>query len=157
MSKRRAKKSKAPAKSAAPAKQAPIRVNAMDVFRAKDAASKSLVQKMSQTADGFENFVSRLGLNQQNALSDSTYEFDLITRNRLLLEAAYRGSWIAGRGIDCVAEDMTRAGVNITTSKGTKDIPKLKSSMFSSSDLDVAAAQHTMGATLWWVFGRHAD
>lgn len=42
------------------------------------------------TVDGFDNFISRLGLNNDNALSAGTYEFNLVTRNRILLEAAYR-------------------------------------------------------------------
>ncbi len=67
------------------------------------------------TLDGFYNFLSRLGLNNDNTLSDSTYVFNMVTRNRVLLEGAYRGSWIVGAIVDVVAEDMTRAGVNITT------------------------------------------
>lgn len=68
------------------------------------------------TLDGFDNFLSRIGLNNDNALSDSTYVFNLVTRNRVLLEAAYRGSWIVGAVIDSVADDMTREGIDITTS-----------------------------------------
>jgi uncharacterized protein len=68
------------------------------------------------TQDGFDNFLSRIGLNNENALSDSTYTFNLVTRNRILLEASYRGSWIVGAMVDLVAEDMTRAGVDITAS-----------------------------------------
>lgn len=93
--------------------------NAMDLFRAQDATSKAIVRKMvndaSRTTDGFDNFVSRLGLNNDNALSAGTYDFNLITRNRILLEAAYRGSWVVGAVIDSVAEDMTRAGIDVTT------------------------------------------
>lgn len=76
---------------------------------------------VAETTDGYDNFLSRVGLNNDNLLSGGTYEFNLITRNRVLLEAAYRGSWIAGRVIDSVADDMTRAGVDITT-KGTEDL-----------------------------------
>jgi uncharacterized protein len=79
--------------------------------------------------DGFDNFVSRLGLNNDNALSHGTYVFNYITRNRILLEAAYRGSWIVGRIIDNPAEDMTRAGIDITTVKGEGDIKKIKNAM----------------------------
>lgn len=96
----------------------------MDVFRAQDAASKAVVRKM--TADGFDNFLSRIGLDNDNTLSASTYEFNLVTRNRILLEAAYRGSWIVGQVIDSVADDMTRAGVDVQTSRGGKDLPKIQ-------------------------------
>lgn len=82
-----------------------------------DDKSKDVISKIGkETVDGFDNFVSRLGLNNDNTLSAGTYNFNLITRNRILLEAAYRGSWIVGAVVDSVAEDMTRAGINITTS-----------------------------------------
>lgn len=78
--------------------------------------------KRSEVADGFENFVSRVGLQNNNTLSASLYEFNLITRNRLQVEAAYRGSWVVGQVIDTVAEDMTKAGINITTAEKTFDL-----------------------------------
>jgi len=68
------------------------------------------------TLDGFDNFISRLGLNNDNTLSGGTYEYNLVTRNRVLLEAAYRGSWIVGQIVDSVADDMTRAKTIIYTS-----------------------------------------
>lgn len=83
----------------------------------------------NKVADGFDNFVSKLGLNNDNTLSAGQYVFNLITRNRILLEAAYRGSWIVGAIVDSVAEDMTRAGVTITTNKGDENIKELKSAI----------------------------
>jgi uncharacterized protein len=91
----------------------------MDVFRATDAASKAAVRAMAK--DGYDNFLNRVGLNTPNLLSGGTYEFNLVTRNRTLLEAAYRGSWITGRVVDSVADDMTRAGVSFTT-KDDEDV-----------------------------------
>lgn len=72
-----------------------------------------------RVGDGIQNFVSRVGLNNNNNLSASFYAFNLITKNRIALEAAYRGSWFVGQVIDCMAEDMTRAGITIQT--GEKD------------------------------------
>ena len=69
----------------------------------------------AQTTDGFDNFISRVGLNNDNTLSAGLYTFNLVTRNRIQLEAAYRGSWIVGQVIDTVADDMTKNGINITT------------------------------------------
>lgn len=103
---------------------APTKVNAMELFRAEDRAAR---QKL--TLDGFDNFVSRLGLNNDNALSAGTYEFNLVTKNRIKLEAAYRGSWVVGAVVDSVAEDMTRAGVEIITNEADEDIKDVKSSM----------------------------
>lgn len=81
--------------------------------------------KATKTKDGFDNFVSRVGLQNQNTLSAGTYEFNLITRNRIKLEAAYRGSWVVGAVVDSVAEDMTRAGINIITNEDDEDIKDL--------------------------------
>lgn len=109
------------------AKPPSFRVKPMDLFRAQDAASRKAVQNFI-TNDSFENAISRLGLNQDNALSAGTYNFDLVTRNRILLEMAYRGSWIVGAVIDSVAEDMTRAGATITTSEAEQKLPGFKAS-----------------------------
>lgn len=79
-----------------------------------------------RTADGFINFASKLGLNNKNTISASFYDFDLLTRNRIQLEAAYRGSWIVGAVVDSVAEDMTRAGIDITTNEQEADIRDLQ-------------------------------
>lgn len=92
--------------------QTKVRLNVMDVLRA------------FPTVDGFDNFLSKIGLNNKNTLSAGTYEFNLVTRNRILIEAAYRGSWVVGMMVDAVAEDMTRAGVEITTSK-QKDLRQI--------------------------------
>ncbi len=107
--------------------KAPIKLNAMEVFRAE---AKDQRRKVTQaTADGFDNFVARLGVNANNTLSAGTYEFNLVTRNRIKLEAAYRGSWIVGTVVDSVAEDMTRAGITLTTSEADADIKEFKNAM----------------------------
>lgn len=109
-----------------PAPPRKIALDAMTVFRAQAKAQRRVVDQIAQTSDGFENFAARLGLNNNNTLSASSYEFNLITRNRVLLEAAYRGSWIVGKVVDCFAEDMTRAGIDLTTSKSDADLPQFK-------------------------------
>lgn len=91
----------------------------MQIFPVEDA-------KMQKTVDGFDNFVSRLGLNNDNSLSAGMYMFNLMTRNRIQLEAAYRGSWVVGKVIDCIAEDMTKAGLDITTNESKEDLKDLK-------------------------------
>lgn len=98
---------------------------AKQVFLGSDSKPKSSML----TLDGFDNFISRLGLNNENSLSAGTYEFNLVSRNRLLLEAAYRGSWIVGKVIDCVAEDMTREGIEITTGEFKGDLDELDNDM----------------------------
>lgn len=99
----------------------------VDAVKTQDKA----VPERQKTIDGFANFISRLGIGpqQQNNLSASTYTFNLWTRNRVQLEAGYRGSWLVGQIIDTVADDMTRAGITITTNEGAENITKLNSAM----------------------------
>ncbi len=99
----------------------------MDVFRAEDKAAKAALKH--DTVDGFDNFVARLGVRNDNVLSFGTYTFDLVTRNRTKLEAAYRGSWIVGAVVDSVAEDMTRAGIEIITNESDDDIKDLQNNI----------------------------
>ena len=85
--------------------------------------------KSQKTIDGFDNFISRVGLNNNNTLSAGTYAFNLITRNRIKLEAAYRGSWIVGRVVDSIADDMTKAGIDIVTTEDQSDIKDIQAAM----------------------------
>lgn len=86
-----------------------------------------------KTKDGFANFVAKIGVAPQgtpaasmNMLSQGEYVFNLVTRNRVQLEAAYRGSWIVGRVIDCVANDMTRSGIDITTNEDPESVLEIQ-------------------------------
>lgn len=107
------------------------------------ARPRSLVSGLfAKAQDGFENFVSRLGTgpNSDNTLSAGLYTFDLITRNRIKLEAAYRGSWIVGKIVDVVADDMTRAGITITTNEQAERIEDLQAAF---SNLGIWQALNT--------------
>lgn len=81
------------------------------------------------TKDGFANLTARMGMGAQNVLSEGTYIFDLLTRNRVKLEAMYRGSWIVGQAIDSVAEDMTRAGINIQSTTDPEQVQEMQSKL----------------------------
>jgi phage-related protein (TIGR01555 family) len=77
-------------------------------------------------ADGFENFTARLGLGQDNALAGGTYKLGgEVTRNRSELEAMYRDSWVVGRMVDVVAEDMVRGGLDIQAQMQPGDVDLL--------------------------------
>lgn len=66
------------------------------------------------TRDSYQNFAAQMGVGADTLLSSSNYGFNPITRNRTLLEWIYRGSWIGGVAVDCVADDMTREGLDYT-------------------------------------------
>lgn len=78
-----------------------------------------------RTADSFQNFLTMTGINTGNIAGAGGYGFNPISRNRLQVEYAYRGSWIVGAAVDCIAEDMTRSGVEIQSSDKPDRIEKL--------------------------------
>jgi uncharacterized protein len=81
------------------------------------------------TTDAITNFVARLGISTPNLLASSTYNFTPISRLQQLMEWAYRGSWIIGAAVDCVADDMTRAGVQMNSDTDPDDIEQLQTAM----------------------------
>ena len=80
----------------------------------------------SITLDSFTNFSHKLGVGSDNPLSSSTYGFNPITRNRVMLEWIHRGSWIGGVAVDVVADDMTRAGIEMKTTLEPDQIEKIE-------------------------------
>lgn len=80
------------------------------------------------TIDGLTNVVARLGAGAAgaggtNALSQGTYRASNLTLVPRQLEQMYESSWIVGKVVDCVAEDMTRAGIII---HGTDEVDELQ-------------------------------
>jgi phage-related protein (TIGR01555 family) len=88
-----------------------------DKPRVRVAADGSLY-----AADSFQNFLTRTGINTANLGTFGSYGLNPISRNRLRLEWAYRGSWVVGTIVDCVAEDMTRDGVELQSDSKPEDI-----------------------------------
>lgn len=88
----------------------------MSKKKQRDAApprATSGPQHVTVTRDGFSNFAAALGTGADNLLNNSTYTFNFISVNRILLEAMYRTSWVVGAGVDVIADDMTQAGISI--------------------------------------------
>lgn len=72
-------------------------------------------QQPVATADGYNNLTAKLGNNTKNIQSGGSYMPGYITRNRVMLEFAYRSSFLVGAGVDAMADDMTRKGINISS------------------------------------------
>lgn len=66
-----------------------------------------------QTTDGYQNPFTRTGLGTYNVSSAGRIQPNQISRDRMELEWAYRGNWVARTGVDAPAEDMTRMGVEV--------------------------------------------
>ena len=90
---------------------------------------KPRVRVQAGTADSFQNFQARLGYGTGNVADGATYGFNPVSRNRQLLEWAYRGSWIVKQAVDTVAEDMTRAGIEIQTELDPADVDQILAKM----------------------------
>lgn len=67
-----------------------------------------------RTHDSFANAQAQLGWGTNNQSSASTYTLTYQSRNRIQLEAAYRGSWIVAAAVDAIPEDMTRCGIEMS-------------------------------------------
>lgn len=77
--------------------------------RTQDAAPRA-----QQTNDSFQNAQANLGWATNNQSSAATYSLSYQSRNRVALEAAYRGSWIVAAAVDAIPEDMTRCGIEMS-------------------------------------------
>lgn len=110
----------------------------------KSPTSKGKVINSTMTADSFTNFAARLGIGQQNLLSNSSYQYDFLTRNRTQLEAAYRTSWLVGAAVDIPAEDMTRAGISVEST-----MPPERIQVFQTAMLDLGIWQSLANAIRW--------
>lgn len=84
-----------------------------------------LEKKAGWTRDTFVNFLTKTGIGTQNLSSANSYGFNPISRNRTLIEWMYRGSWLCGVAVDCVADDMTREGVLISSAVPVEDKERL--------------------------------
>lgn len=96
------------------------------------------------TVDSFQNVNQRLGLGSGGSMDGSGYSFSFIGRNRMVLEAAYRTSWICGKAIDAPAEDMTKAGITLNSSMD----PKEEAAVYAAYD-DLMISQEMANGLRW--------
>jgi phage-related protein (TIGR01555 family) len=96
-----------------------------DLEKAGRTVAKAAQTADAQVSDSFQNFALQLGVGTDNAMSGSTYGFNPITRLRVLLEWAYRGSWIAAISVDAVADDMTRGGIDLQSTIPPDEVERL--------------------------------
>ena len=89
------------------------------------AREKAGKKEKSTTLDSFVNFAHNMGIGADNPMSSSSYGFNPVTRDRTKLEWIHRGSWLGGVAVDVVADDMTRAGIDIKGDMRPEDIARL--------------------------------
>jgi hypothetical protein len=78
--------------------------------------------------DGWTNLAMGLGVspNVDNQISQGYFEFNDFTKNRTQLEAGYRTNWLCSSLVDCVANDITRAGLEFTGEIEPAELAELK-------------------------------
>src|SRR5207253_777341 len=99
--------------------------------KAREAADSSRLSHLTKTADSFQNFAAALGMDANALFSGGSYGFNPISRIRILLEWIHRGSWLGGVAVDLVADDMTRAGVEIKGELDPEDIEEIQETAVS--------------------------
>lgn len=79
------------------------------------AKNKKKTGKKLPVKDAFMNPVAKLGLGLDNLLSGTDYTRSRFTQDYNLMVTLYRTHWIVKKIIDVVANDMTKAGIKITS------------------------------------------
>jgi len=94
--------------------------------RSAKAEHKAAARQAQKTHDSFQNFAMGLGIGTGNPSTFNGYGFNPVSRNRTELEWAYRGSWVAGVGVDVIADDMTREGVELQGQMDPDEVKKIE-------------------------------
>jgi len=105
-----------------------VRAARREANKVEQATQNAQPENTTRTHDAFVNFAARLGLGTDNQSSYGGYSFTPITRNRMMLDLAYRGSWICRMAVRAIADDMTREGITLGSDLG----PELTDVMYTA-------------------------
>lgn len=87
-------------------------------------------ENRAATSDNFANFAARMGQNASNLNGGAVYTpGQNRTRDYTQLENMYRTSWVIRKGIDGIADDMTREGVEFHTESDPTELSSLQEDM----------------------------
>lgn len=75
--------------------------------------------------DTFQNQLARLGSNSDNIISAATYPLTRLSRNYNLLNSLYRNSWIIGKIVNAIPDDMMKNGWDITAELKPEDTDRI--------------------------------
>ena len=89
--------------------------------------SRAATQKpvRASALDAFVNYLTRQGLNMPNPQNATAYPITRLTQNYLLLISLYRNNWIVRKIVDRVAQDMTKAWINITSETDPRALDRI--------------------------------
>jgi hypothetical protein len=108
-------------------------------------AAEQKVAFAQKTLDSYQNFVSHTGFGTDNVNSFGGYGFYPITRLRIILDWAFRSSWVCRVACEAVAEDMTREGFDL----GSEIDPDASQEIYAAFDQTYAVWDRLAEAITW--------
>ena len=126
----------------------------------QDKAKSALVAPKATPApvgDSYLNLAANLGVTAPNLSNWSTYDLNPITRQRMLLDWMYRGSWVIGVAVDAYAEDMTREWVSFTGDTDPEDLDKIEGKTNELALKSQVCLVEQVGAPVRRRYRDHAD
>jgi uncharacterized protein len=108
-------------------------------------AAEQKVAFAQKTLDSYQNFVTHTGMGTENANSYGGYGFFPITRLRIILDWAFRSSWVCRVACEAVAEDMTREGFDL----GSEIDPDDTQELYAAFDQTYAIWDRMAEAITW--------
>jgi uncharacterized protein len=118
----------------------------LDDFRSAQGAAKDTgVALLRQMYDAFQNAAARTGFGTSNLLEGTSYPFNRITLNYVLLTSLYRGNWIIRKIVDAMADDMLKNGFRINS-----ELPPEKLARFDKEGLDETGTMAQLGIGMKW-------
>lgn len=99
----------------------------LDDFRQVVATENSRkIRETMNAMDAFQNAAARTGFGTSNLMEGTSYPFNRITLNYILLTSLYRGNWIIRKIVDTMADDMLKNWCTINTSMKPDQITRFK-------------------------------
>lgn len=108
-------------------------------------AAEQKVAFAQRTLDSYQNFVTHTGFGTDNPNSFGGYGFYPITRLRIILDWAFRSSWVCRVACEAVAEDMTREGFDL----GSEIDPDDSQEIYAAFDQHFAIWDRLAEAITW--------
>lgn len=99
--------------------------------------------------DAFANAAARLGYASSNLSEGTSYPFNRITLNYVLLTSLYRGNWIVRKVVDTVVDDMTKNWLTPISEMAPKKLKRLQVEGFDKLGLTASINRAEKWARLY--------
>lgn len=117
----------------------------LDEHRNLALQAKDRLAQTKQVMDAFQNAAARTGIGTSNLIEGSSYPFNRITLNYILLTSLYRGNWIIRKIVDAIADDCFKNWLTITSELEPKKIDR-----FKREGIDATGTQAKLTQAMKW-------